>query len=55
LQRACLVIIALFTAAWLNKNPARSVGFSDWFGLLAGACPSLGFGVKAARGQGGVI
>jgi hypothetical protein len=34
---------------------AFEVGFSDWFGLLAGAYLPLGFGVKAGRGQGGVM
>jgi hypothetical protein len=29
---------------------AFEVGFSDWFGLLAGAYLPLGFGVKAGRG-----
>jgi hypothetical protein len=32
LQRAYLVIVTLFTATWLNKSPARSVGFGEQFG-----------------------
>lgn len=43
------MIIALFTAAWLNKNPAWSVGFSEQFGGFAAAWPTEPVGQAMAR------
>jgi hypothetical protein len=54
--RSCLQVCACVVFAIALKPADARVwgGFSDWFGLLAGACPHGVVGIEVGRGYGGV-